>query len=182
MVTNYQQGKLGIEIRIESLSGDKSLSWVRISSGLNKFASDLTEKSRIPGDDDNGSAQTGQPSSQELRIEPHSQKETDRPSAKAKLEPNSSSIQQPSLEQISVPERRWFDVEPDPNKYTTLSHDVSTRMIALLRHEQDILREDDGAGESWRLKRDIKANFPHSVLWSNNTWVSHLQRGGGRKK
>ena len=67
-------------------------------------------------------------------------------------------------------------------KWTTLSHDVSKRMITLLRHEQDILREEDGAIEFWPLKRDIRANFPHSVRWSNETWVNHLQRGGGRKK
>ena len=36
--------ELGIEIRIDSFSGDGSQSWVRISSGLNKFVRDLTEK------------------------------------------------------------------------------------------------------------------------------------------
>ena len=44
VVTNYHQGKPGIEIRNECLSRDKSQSWVRISSGLNKFVTDLKEK------------------------------------------------------------------------------------------------------------------------------------------
>ena len=83
----------------------------------------------------------------------------ERPSAKAKLEPNSSSIQQSSLEQVPILERRWRDVEPDPNKYSTLSHDISKRMLTLLRHEQDILRQEDGAVEFWRLKRDIYAHL-----------------------
>ena len=100
----------------------------------------------------------GQPSSQELRIEPRSQKETDRPSAEAKLEPNSSSIQQPSLEQIPIPEKKRLDIEPTRERYTTLSHDVPKRMITLLRHEQNILREEDGAVEFVRLKRDINAH------------------------
>ena len=86
--TNYHQGKPGIEIRIESLSGDNSQFLVRISNGLNNFVRDLTDKSRIPDEEGNELARTGQPSSQELRIEPQFQKETDRPSAKAKLEPN----------------------------------------------------------------------------------------------
>ena len=101
---------------------------------------DLTEKSRIPDEEENDSARMGQPGSQELRIEPRSRKETDRPSAKAKLEPSLRSIQQSSLEQIQIPERRWLDVKPDLHKYTTLSHNVSKRM---LRHEQDILGEED---------------------------------------
>ena len=36
--------ELGTEIRIDSLSGDGSQSWVRISSGLDKFVRDVTEK------------------------------------------------------------------------------------------------------------------------------------------
>ena len=64
---------------------------------------DLTEKSRIPDEEENDSARMGQPGSQELRIEPRSRKETDRPSAKAKLEPSLRSIQQSSLEQIQIP-------------------------------------------------------------------------------
>ena len=113
---NYHQGQPGVEIRIGSLSGDNSQSWVRISNGLNEFVRDLTEKSRIPDEEKNDSARTGQPGSQELRIEPRSQKETDRPSAKAKLEPKSKPIRQPSLEHISILEQRWLDVELDPNK------------------------------------------------------------------
>ena len=55
-------------------------------------------------------------------------------------------------------------------------------MVTFLRYEQDILREEDGAIEFWRLKRDFKAKCPYSVRWSNNTWVNHLERGGGGKK
>ena len=36
VVTNYHQGKPGIEIRIDSSSGVNSQSWVRISNGHNK--------------------------------------------------------------------------------------------------------------------------------------------------
>ena len=50
MVTNYHQGKLGIDIRVDSLSGNGSQSWVRISNGFNIFVKDLTEETRNLGE------------------------------------------------------------------------------------------------------------------------------------
>ena len=113
-MTNFHQGKPGIEIRIESLSGDNSQSWVRISNGLNKFVRDLTAKSRIPGEDENDSVSTGQPVPQELRIVPYCQEETDNPTAKAKPKPTPSPLQSPFMEQISTHERKWIDMERTP--------------------------------------------------------------------
>ena len=47
--TSYLQGKPGVEIRIESVNKDSSHSWVRISHGLKKLVTDLSNKE----DDDN---------------------------------------------------------------------------------------------------------------------------------
>ena len=66
--------------------------------------------------------------------------------------------------------------------YTSLSHDVSKRVITLLPHEQDIVQEEYGSVEFWRLKRYTNSNFPQSVRWSNITWANHFERGGRRKK
>ena len=44
VTTSYLQGKYGVEIRIESVSKDNSLSWLRISHGLNKLVTDLIDK------------------------------------------------------------------------------------------------------------------------------------------
>ena len=55
-------------MRIGSLSGDGSQSWIRISNGLDKFVRDLTEKTRTLGDDKNNSAGTRQLVAQESRI------------------------------------------------------------------------------------------------------------------
>ena len=44
VTTSYQQGKHGVEIRIESVNKDNSHSWVRISHVLNKLATDLIDK------------------------------------------------------------------------------------------------------------------------------------------
>ena len=44
VTTSYLQGKYGVEIRIESMNKDNSHSWVRISHGLNKLATDSSNK------------------------------------------------------------------------------------------------------------------------------------------
>ena len=44
VTTSYLQGKHGVEIRIESVNKDNSHSWVRISHGLNKLVTDLSNK------------------------------------------------------------------------------------------------------------------------------------------
>ena len=49
VTTSYLQGKYGVEITIESVNKDNSHSWVRISHGLNKLVTDLSNKE----DDDN---------------------------------------------------------------------------------------------------------------------------------
>ena len=42
VTASYLQGKYGVEIRIESVNKDNSHSWVRISHGLNKLVTDLS--------------------------------------------------------------------------------------------------------------------------------------------
>ena len=49
VTTSYLQGKCGVKIKIESINKDNFYSWVRISHGLNKLGTDLSNKE----DDDN---------------------------------------------------------------------------------------------------------------------------------
>ena len=42
VTTSYLQSKYGVEIRIESINKDNSHSWIRISHGLNKLVTDLS--------------------------------------------------------------------------------------------------------------------------------------------
>ena len=44
VTTSYLQGKNGVGIKIESVNKDNSHSWVRISHGLNKLVTDLSDK------------------------------------------------------------------------------------------------------------------------------------------
>ena len=65
----------------------------------------LTDKSRVLGQEENGSTRTGHLRSQEMRIVPHSSEETDKPSAEAKSKLASSSPQPPPLEKIPIHSR-----------------------------------------------------------------------------
>ena len=158
--TNYHQGKPGIEIRIESLSGKLSI-----------MGKDLKWTQQVREEFDRKIAYSRR-RRHDSRIVPYSHQETDKPSARAKLKPTSSSLQPPALEQIPIHERKWFDFEPTPERYSTRCCDISKKMIALLWHEQNILRAEEGP------QREISC----SARWSDNTCVDHLQRGGGRKK
>ena len=43
----YHQGRYGFEIKIESLSGDKISSWVRIVNGINKYVTETSEEIHV---------------------------------------------------------------------------------------------------------------------------------------
>ena len=44
VTTSFLQGKYGVEIRMESVNKDNSHPWARISHGLNKLVTDLSNK------------------------------------------------------------------------------------------------------------------------------------------
>ena len=56
VTTSYLQGKYGVEIRIESVNKDNSHSWVRISHGLKKLVTDLSNNR----EDDNNEQETSE--------------------------------------------------------------------------------------------------------------------------
>ena len=58
---------------------------------------------------------------------------------------------------------------------------MSKKLINLLRHGQ-LLREEDGAIEFWRLKDYLRIEFENSQHWSDEMWKSIMARGGGNKK
>ena len=66
VATSKHQGKHCVETRIESSSKDKSHSWIRISTGVNKFVRDLTEKARICENNEDTLASTGETRYMEL--------------------------------------------------------------------------------------------------------------------
>ena len=56
VTTSHLQGKYGVEKRIESVNKDDSHSWVRISRGLNKLVTDLSNNK----EDDNNEQETSE--------------------------------------------------------------------------------------------------------------------------
>ena len=58
---------------------------------------------------------------------------------------------------------------------------MAKRLSTLLRHRQ-LLREEDGAIEFWRLKDDLQNKFEFSQYWSDDVWKSKKAGGGGNNK
>ena len=55
-------------------------------------------------------------------------------------------------------------------------------MIRLLRHDNTVPRENDGAVKFQDLASIFRSAFSSSSHWSIRTWLRFLQRGGGIKK
>ena len=71
------------------------------------------------------------------------------------------------------------------NQGNTLSlsaYEVSKKVIHLLRHSQQVQREEDGAVHFWRIKENLQSQFPQILHWSDNRWISSLAAGGGAKR
>ena len=81
---------------------------------------------------------------------------------------------------IPMHERKWIDIEP--SEPTLAAYAVSKKVISLLRHNQTVQREDDGAIQFWRLKFHLRNQFSQVQHWSDDRWKSCLAAGGGSKK
>ena len=127
------------ELRSESLSTNKddSHSWVRISHGLNKLVTNLSNIEQ---------------ETSEVQFEEHALKfdAIDLASrSKAKAKPQKRNFSSSSTKTVPIGERTRTDVEP--GEYSIADFAVSKKLIHLLRHGK-LHREDDGAIEFWRIK------------------------------
>ena len=71
------------------------------------------------------------------------------------------------------------------NQEITLSlsaYEISKKVIHLLRHSQQVQREEDGAVHFWRIKENLQSQFPQIPYWSDDRWKSCLAAGGGAKR
>ena len=142
VTTSFQHFKYGIEIRIESVNQDSSHSWVRISYGTVKYVIDSIEEenSEIPADP------------QEEHIPQTSMKVVAaRSKAKAKPQPRELAG---TTTTIPIHQRRWIDIEP--SKQDLASYDLSKKVVNLLRHNQTLQREEDGAIEFCKIKFHLR--------------------------
>ena len=167
VTTSFQNGKRGIEIRIWSVGQDNSQSWVRISYGTNKYVIDSNHNNtEIPADPHEDQA-------------PQTSIKVIAARSKAKAKPQQRELfDTPTI--MPMHERKWIDFEP--SEPTRAAYDVSKKVISLLRHNQTVQREEDGAIQFWRIKFHLRKHSSQVQHWSDDRWKSCLAAGGGSKK
>ena len=101
-----------------------------------------------------------------------------RSKAKAKTQRSEPANYSPRIIPMKV--RNWIDIEP--GNHSLSAYEVSKKVIHLLRHSQQVQREEDGAVQFWRMKENLQSQFPQSIHWSENRWTACLAAGGGDKK
>ena len=160
VTTSFQHFKYGIEIRIWSVNQDNSQSWVRISYGTVKYVIDsIEDNTEIPADP------------QEEQI-PQTSTSVVAARSKAKSKPQRRVLVSTTAT-IPIHERRWIDIET--SKQNLASYDISKKVINLLRHNQTLQREKDGAIEFYRIKfylRSHSSQVQHGrVIKTRYIWV-----------
>ena len=100
-----------------------------------------------------------------------------RSKAKAKPQKREPAASSPRI--VLIERRNWIDIEP--GKYSPSEHEVSKKVTYLLRHSQQLHREQDGAFHFWRMKENIQNQFPQSIHWSDDRRKACLAVRGGVK-
>ena len=166
VTTSFQHFKFGVEVTIQSMKEDNSQSWVRISYGtiryVNNYIKYNTQSLASPQEEE------AEPASSEVIAA--------RSKAKAKPQPRESS----GTMTISLSERIWVDIVPSKQDFD--SHNLSKRVINLLRHKQKVHREQDGAVQFYKIKFLVKEYTLSTQHWSDSRWLACLAAGGGIKR
>ena len=168
VATSCLYGKYGVEIRIWSLNRDNTRSWVRISHGSDKFVMNSNTNDTEVLED-----QLEEPALQ-LNAEDFACR------SKAKAKPQRRELAGSSPRIVSIERRNWINIEP--GKYSFSEYEVSKKVTFLLRHSQQMHREEDGAVHFWTMKENLQSQFPQSIHWSDGKWKACLAAGGGAKR
>ena len=99
-----------------------------------------------------------------------------RSKAKAKPQPRESN----GTTTIPLCERKWIDIEP--SKQDLESYDLSKKVINLLRHNQKLHREEDGAIQFCKIKFHLRDHHSQIQNWSDDRWKACSAAGGGSKR
>ena len=166
VTTSFQHFKYGIEIRIKSVNQDDSHSWVRISYGTVKYVNDSIEH-----DTENLAD-----SQEEESVPTSSSVVAAKSKAKAKPQPRESN----GMTTVPLCERKWIDIEP--SKQDLESYNLSKKVVNLLRHNQKLHREEDGAIQFYKIKFHLRDYHSQIQNWSDDRWKACLAAGGGSKR
>ena len=77
--------------------------------------------------------------------------------SKAKTKPQRRELVGSSPRTVPIGKRSWTDVEP--GEYSISDYDISKKLMYLLRHAQQVHREEDGAVQFWRIKENLQKYF-----------------------
>ena len=167
VTTSFQHFKCGIEIRIWSVNQDNSQSRVRILYGTIKYVVDsIQDNTEIPADP------------QEEQV-PQTSTKVIAARSKAKAKPQPRELVGTTAT-MPMHERRWIDIEP--SEQNLASYDLSKKVINLLRHNQTLQREQDGAIEFYKIKFYLRHHHSQIQVWSDDRWKACLAAGGGSKR
>ena len=148
------------------MNQDDSHSWVRISYGTVKYVTDSIEDNiENPADPQ-----------EEESLQKSSSVVAARSKAKAKPQPRKFA----GTTTIPLRERRWIDIEP--SKQDLESYNLSKKVINLLRHNQTLHREEDGAIQFYKIKFHLRDYHLPIQNWSDDRWLACLAAGGGPKR
>ena len=111
VTTSYLLGKYGVGIRTESINKDSSHSWVRISHGLHKLVTDLSNNK----ENDDNDQETSEMKSETLTLKTDVLAFASRSKAKAKPRRHTSACS--STRTVPICERSWTDVEPGTDSH-----------------------------------------------------------------
>ena len=156
VTTSFQQFKFGVEVRIQSMKEDNSHSWVRISYGTIRYVNNYIKYN----------TQSLADTQEEEYVPTSSGVVAARSKAKAKPQPREST----GTTTIPLSERVWIDIEP--SKQDLESHKLSKKVINLLRHNQKLHREQDGAVQFYKIKFHLRDYSLPIQNWSDNRWLA----------
>ena len=166
VTTSFQHFKYGIEIRIESVNQDDSQSWVRISYGTMKYVVDpIQDNTEILAD----------PKEEQIP-----QASTSVVAARSKVKAKPQTRESTGTTSTPSRKRRWIDIEP--SKTDLESYNLSKKVINLLRHNQKLQREEDGAIQFYKIKFHFRDHHSQIQNWSDDRWKICLAAGGGSKR
>ena len=100
-----------------------------------------------------------------------------RSKAKTKPQRREPAGYSPSI--IPMNERKWIKIEPGDSSLP--AYEISKKVINLLRHSQQVQREDDGAVHFWRIKEHLQSQFAQIPYWSDNRWKHAWQQDEEQK-
>ena len=109
---------------------------------------------------------------EEYALKPNAKNFARRSKAKAKPQRREPAGYAPRIIPMNI--RNWIDVEP--GKHSLSAYEVSKKVIHLLRHSQQVHREEVGAVHFWRIKENLQIQFPHYPHWSDGSMLGSRRR------